>query len=360
MTRFAVAQHNAAKHSHSLPFILQRFPFSSPRLPFPLLPFSPSIFPFSPTPLLFSPSSLLPFFPSSLLPFFPSFFPSLRLPLSSPSLASLRQNDSLQPVGVLYVERADIASTGNGSAGNSSAGGEEYLVTLAALNLLRGRTAAVARVNKRQGSALLLISVVEAQVLVPSYRYREYNFTLLAADEGTGMAAHYATHALDNSSGATPDTSQGGNASGRSSVNVTAFAVVRGRSGMQQRGRWARRQQGGVPGGTGAAAVLGVSLSSSNVTLLDVLAARANVVEGAGIDNSVTVTAAAADVPPAATAPAALLTAPGIKAKAAGEGAVDEGGPREQVVVVKVVVWQPVPFTGHRLVDFFSPGCGRW
>ncbi|CAI5981975.1 unnamed protein product [Closterium sp. NIES-65] len=146
MTRFAVAQHNAAKQneamtSHSLPFILQRFPFSSPRLPFPLLPFSPSIFPFSPTPLLFSPSSLLPFFPSSLLPFFPSFFPSLRLPLSSPSLASLRQNDSLQPVGVLYVERADIASTGNGSAGNSSAGGEEYLVTLAALNLLRGRTA---------------------------------------------------------------------------------------------------------------------------------------------------------------------------------------------------------------------------
>ncbi|CAI5947739.1 unnamed protein product [Closterium sp. NIES-65] len=352
MTRFAVAQHNAAKslpslHSSTLPLFFSPSPLPpSPLLSFyfPLLPYSPSLLPFFP-------SSLLPFFPSSLLPFFPSFFPSLRLPLSSPSLASLCQNDSLQPVGVLYVERADIASTGNGSAGNSSAGGEEYLVTLAALNLLRGRTA---------GSALLLISVVEAQVLVPSYRYREYNFTLLAADEGTGMAAHYATHALDNSSGATPDTSQGGNASGRSSVNVTAFAVVRGRSGMQQRGRWARRQQGGVPGGTGAAAVLGVSLSSSNVTLLDVLAARANVVEGAGIDNSVTVTAAAADVPPAATAPAAVLTAPGIKAKAAGEGAVDEGGPREQVVVVKVVVWQPVPFTGHRLVDFFSPGCGRW
>ncbi|CAI5947740.1 unnamed protein product [Closterium sp. NIES-65] len=81
------------------------------------------------------------------------------------------KNHSLQPVGVLYVDRADIASTGNGSAGNgsagngsagngsagngnagngsagngragnSSAGREEYLVTLAALNLLRGRTA---------------------------------------------------------------------------------------------------------------------------------------------------------------------------------------------------------------------------
>ncbi|CAI5530007.1 unnamed protein product [Closterium sp. Naga37s-1] len=64
----------------------------------------------------------------------------------------------------------------------------------------------------------------------------------------------------------------------------------------------------------------------SNVTLLDVIVARANVVEGAGINYSVTVTAAAADAAPAATAPAELL---------------------------KVVVWQAVPFTAHRLVDFF-------
>ncbi|CAI5947747.1 unnamed protein product [Closterium sp. NIES-65] len=51
------------------------------------------------------------------------------------------KNDSLQPVLIMAVEYIDNASTGNGSAGNSSAGGEEYLVSLAALNLLRGRTA---------------------------------------------------------------------------------------------------------------------------------------------------------------------------------------------------------------------------
>ncbi|CAI5932984.1 unnamed protein product [Closterium sp. NIES-64] len=255
---FRLSQSLPSLHSSTLPLFFS----PSPLPPSPLLSFYFPLPPVSPTPLVFSPSSLLPL----LLPF-------------SPSLASPRQNDSLQPVGVLYVERADIASTGsgsvgNGSAGNSSAGGEEYGVSLAALSLLRTalfdallsrrplshvdvqRVAqeAVASANKRQvscvaispnpcsdpvtlsasflalsptlsplqgsalllmsvvdaqGSALLLISVVEAQVLVPSYRSREYNFTLLSADEGTGMAAHYATHALDNSSGATPDTSQG-------------------------------------------------------------------------------------------------------------------------------------------------------
>ncbi|CAI5530012.1 unnamed protein product [Closterium sp. Naga37s-1] len=159
---------------------------------------------------------------------------------------------------------------------------------------------AVASANKRQGSALLLISVVEAQVLVPSYRYREYNFTLLAADEGTGMAAHYATHALDNSSGATPDTSQGGNASGRGLVNVTAFAVVPGTQ---------RNATAGEMGVAAAGGCAGRNASSSSA---------------GWIDNSVTVTTAAVHAAPAAMAPAALLTAHGTQAKAAGEGAVEE------------------------------------
>ncbi|CAI5519158.1 unnamed protein product [Closterium sp. Naga37s-1] len=42
------------------------------------------------------------------------------------------KNDSLQPVGILDVYRP--------SAGNASTCGEEYRVSLAALNLLRGRT----------------------------------------------------------------------------------------------------------------------------------------------------------------------------------------------------------------------------
>ncbi|CAI5530010.1 unnamed protein product [Closterium sp. Naga37s-1] len=65
------------------------------------------------------------------------------------------------------------------------------------------------------------------------------------------------------------------------------------------------------------------------------------------INYSVTVTAAV-DAEAAAT----LLTAPGTKAKAAGEGAVEEGGARKQVVVVKLLVWQPVPFTAHHLAEF--------
>ncbi|CAI5969266.1 unnamed protein product [Closterium sp. NIES-64] len=488
MTRFAVAQHNAAKHSHSFLFILERFP------------------------LFFSPSPRLP-------------------------------NDSLQPVRVLDVDRP--------SAGNASAGGEEYLVSLAALNLLRGRTAlfdallsrrplvaaqsatpaaalpltatattaengggeggaegweytlrswgqvgwghastreeqeaalrhvvpvnplpcgdlltfvdssdvdvqrvareAVASANERQGSALLLKSVLEAQLVIPGFR--EYTLTLLllasflafpptghsiAADLGAGGTGGQCA-AANFRAGGTVDDTRGGNASGRSLVNVTWFAVVAGTQRNATAGEMGVAAAGGcagrnassssAAGGGGsmfnssssnsisssgilewdlARAMAGVcvdegwvlipaaasvdnsmtpsasySVSSnasfsassnastaapytdtyngfsirslalfalnqlinqsslpSNLTLLDVLAARANVVEGAGINYSVTVTAAV-DAASAAGATVPTTTT----------AAEEEAG--KQVVVLKLLVWQPVPFTAFRLVDFF-------
>ncbi|CAI5482990.1 unnamed protein product [Closterium sp. Yama58-4] len=280
-------------------------------------------------------------------------------------------------------------------------GDELTFVDLSDVDVQRVAREAVASANERRGTALLLISVLEAQVVVPGYR--EYTLTLLAADNTTRMAAHYATHALDlgqtNNSDATPETSQGANTSGAASGECEweefgECDVVCGGAGDAAEcngGSSAFNSSNSGSGGGGvvewdlARAMAGVcvdegwvlipaaatadksttptvsfntsiiapytdaynglsirslalfgldqlnrnsSLSSSNVTLQDVLAARANVVEGAGINYSVTVIA--------------------TKTKAA-----DKKEAGKQVVVVKVVVWQPVPFTAFQPVDFF-------
>ncbi|CAI5488008.1 unnamed protein product [Closterium sp. Naga37s-1] len=70
-------------------------------------------------------------------------------------------------------------------------GDELTFVDLSGEDVQRVAREVVASENERQATALLLISVLEAQVVVVP-GYREYTLTLLAADESTRMAdAHH-------------------------------------------------------------------------------------------------------------------------------------------------------------------------
>ncbi|GJP69709.1 hypothetical protein CLOP_g710, partial [Closterium sp. NIES-67] len=108
------------------------------------------------------------------------------------------------------------------------------------------------------------------------------------------------------------------------------------------------------------------------VTLVDVIAARANVVDGAGISYSLTVTAGVIRPFQAFKVPVTgAVEEPATGGKAAVEEpiagskvAVRAATAAAEVATLKAVVWQPVPFTAYQLTDLFvmdgGAGGGQW
>ncbi|CAI5530011.1 unnamed protein product [Closterium sp. Naga37s-1] len=240
------------------------------------------------------------------------------------------KNDSLQAIRLVWVERE-----GNWSAGDWSSH-EEYRLSLTALSLLRGRTASF---NALAGSEHA--STEEEQEIALRHVVQrptdacgdELTFVDLSGEDVQRVArgavasenerqTHYTCLLPCSLPAPLPPTGQ------RSAVHLGAG------SGFSMRSL--------------ALFALGEPNRQDNdfsyLTLLDVLAARANVVEGTGINYSVTVTAAAH------AAPIMFQSVPGGDDKAAGVGK------RKEVATVKVLVWQPVPFTAHRLLDLFVLG----